>query len=104
MAEEKTTNTFYSENIDRVIGKLKSAVDKNLEVIDKDIDEDLSEDKYLNVLKARRMAAEDVIYMMKKIDELEYEKNNPKKDGETEKESVDANSEPVDLSKKFARK
>ena len=43
---------------------------------------ELSEDRYLNVLKARRMAAEDSIYFMKEIDRLEGELNGTNDEGE----------------------
>jgi hypothetical protein len=72
MAEEKS---YYKENLTLLIDKLKSAVTKTLEVVDKDIDDELSDDKYLNVLKARRQASEDVIWYLKRIDELENELN-----------------------------
>lgn len=68
--EEKA---YYKENLTLLIDKLKSAVTKTLEVVDKDIDDELSDDKYLNVLKARRQASEDVIWYLKRIDELENE-------------------------------
>ena len=68
--EEKS---YYKENLTLLIDKLKSAVTKTLEVVDKDIDDELSDDKYLNVLKARRQASEDVIWYLKRIDELENE-------------------------------
>lgn len=73
MSEEKIS--YYKENLPKVINRLKSSVDKTLAIIDKDIDDDLSDDKYLNVLKARRQASEDVIWTLKRIDELENELN-----------------------------
>lgn len=56
-----------------LIEKLKNAVKRNQEVIDIAITSDLTEDRLQNVLKARRMAAEDCIYFMKEIDRLEGE-------------------------------
>ena len=58
-----------------LIEKLKNMVDKNLDLIDKDIDGDISDDKNHAVLKGRKMAAEDSVWAMKKIDELQRELN-----------------------------
>lgn len=75
MSDEKKISSYYKENLPKVIDRLKSSVDKTLAIIDKDIDDDLSDDKYLNVLKARRQASEDAIWTLKRIDELENEMN-----------------------------
>jgi len=67
--------TYYKENVPLLIEKLKTSVTQTLEVIDREIDEDLSGDKFVNVLKAKRQAAEDVVWALKRIDELENELN-----------------------------
>lgn len=73
MSEEKMS--YYKENLPKVIDKLKNSIDNILDIIDKKIDGELTDDKYLNVLKAKRQASEDAIWVMKRIDELENELN-----------------------------
>lgn len=73
MADVKIT--YYKENLPLLIEELKKAVKQALEVIGRGIDEDLTGDKYVNVLRAKRQASEDVIWNLKKIDELENEVN-----------------------------
>jgi len=72
MSEYKS---YYKEKLPDLIQKLKSMVDKNMELIDEDITTDLSEDKNHAVLKGRKMAAEDSVWALKKIDMLERELN-----------------------------
>jgi hypothetical protein len=67
--------SYYKEKLPDLIERLKSMVDKNMDLIDADIKGDLSEDKNHAVLKGRKMAAEDAVWAMKKIDELEDEYN-----------------------------
>lgn len=45
-------------------------VDKNMEIVVKEVEGDVSEDKYYNVLKGRRTAAEQCVWGMKKVDSL----------------------------------
>ncbi len=71
--EEEKKISYYEERLPDLIQKLKKMVDRNLEVIDKETDEDLSSDKFYNVLKGRRQAAEDISWCLKKIVELERE-------------------------------
>lgn len=73
MSEKQKYNSYYRENLPTVIDKLKKAVERNLKIIDQKVGSTLSEDRLVNVLKARRMAAEDTIYFMKEIDRLEGE-------------------------------
>jgi len=73
MEEEVIKISYYEERLPDLIQKLKNMVDRNLEVIDKDTDEDLSSDKFYNVLKGRRQAAEDISWALRRIDELEKE-------------------------------
>ena len=61
---------YYKENVEKLIKRMENNIHQTLEVIDKDIDEKITDDKYLNVLKARKQAAEDVIWFVKKIGEL----------------------------------
>ena len=72
MSEEKS---YYKERLPDLIERLKTMVDNNMEVIDKKVEGDISEDKFFNVLKGRKMAAEDCVWALKKIDELENELN-----------------------------
>lgn len=85
MEEEK--ETYYRQNLPDLISDLKIAVNNNRSVITQSVTTDLSEDKYLNVLKARRMAAEDTIYFLKEIDKLEDELSGKTKDESTSNES-----------------
>ena len=72
MSEDKKIS-YYEERLPDLIQKLKNMVDKNMDVIDKETDDDLSSDKFFNVLKGRKQAAEDCSWAMRKIDELEKE-------------------------------
>jgi hypothetical protein len=99
MAANEKVESYYNEKVDLVINKLKSAFEKTLDVIDKSIDEDLADDKYLNVLKARRQASEDATWMLRKIDELENEKN-----GTVAEETEKTSGTPTNMAKKFASK
>ena len=97
MDQEK--QSYYRDNLPKLIDRLKNSVEKTLEVIDKDIADELTDDKYLNVLKARRQASEDVIWTLKRIDELENEMNGIEPEYKEEK-----SLEPINPTKKFARK
>lgn len=70
MSKEKT---YYYERLPDLINSLKSQVQKNMDVINREVEQDLGSDKYFNVLKGRRMAAEYSISSMKEIDKLEQE-------------------------------
>lgn len=67
------SESYYRDKLPELIERLKSMVDRNMELVDKEITGDLSEDKNHAVLKGRKMAAEDCVWAMKKIDELEQE-------------------------------
>lgn len=71
--EEDVKTSYYEQRLPDLIQKLKNMVDKNMDVIDKETDDDLSSDKFFNVLKGRKQAAEDCSWAMRKIDELEKE-------------------------------
>lgn len=91
--------TYYKENLPKLIEKLKKSLEQTFEVIERSIDENLQDDKLLNVLKAKKMAAEDSVWIMKRIDELEAELN-----GETSEEITTQSSEPVNRAKQFSKK
>jgi len=71
--EEEVKMSYYEQRLPDLIQKLKNMVDKNMDVIDKETDDDLSSDKFFNVLKGRKQAAEDCSWAMRKIDLLEKE-------------------------------
>lgn len=77
--------SYYRKNLPELISDLKIAVNNNRKVITQNVEGDLSEDKYVNVLKARRMAAEDTIFFLKEIDRLEDELENKEPTEETNK-------------------
>jgi len=83
MSEQgKVKKSFYEQNLKNHISDLKNAIKENRKVIVQEVEnEHLSEDKYVNVIKARRMASEDNMYYYKEIDRLERELN-----GENEKQ------------------
>lgn len=71
----KATESYYKEKLPALIERLKNSVDKISVIIDQDIDDDITDDKLFNVLKAKRQASEDVIWTLKRIDELENDLN-----------------------------
>jgi S-adenosylmethionine:tRNA-ribosyltransferase-isomerase (queuine synthetase) len=75
MAEEIKKSSYYEENVPDLISDLKTAVTNNRKVITQDVTGELGEDKYVNVLKSRRMAADDTIHFLKEIDRLQNEIN-----------------------------
>lgn len=97
---KKTENTtsYYKDNLPHLIADLKVAVENNREVIKQPVKGDLSEDRYVNVLKSRRMAAEDTIYFLRQIDILEAELNGT----EAPNDSKQANSTPKSWAKRMA--
>lgn len=72
---DENKESYYKQNVPLLIQRLKNSVDKLLPIIDNDIDDTLGDDKLFNVLKAKRQASEDVIWTLKRIDELENELN-----------------------------
>jgi len=97
MEKGKEAKTYYEENVEILIVKLKTSVNQTLDIIDREIDADLTGDKYVNVLKARRQASEDVIWTLKRIQELEDELNGVEE--VTEEKSVSTNP-----AKKFSKR
>lgn len=103
MSDEKT---YYQERLPDLIDALKSQVKKNMDVINREVERDLSSDRYFNVLKGRRMGAEYAISGMREIDKLEkdvegkqesYYKSNLPLLIERLKEMYDINLKVVDL-------
>ena len=98
MSEKKEVSNYYKENIPDLISDLKTAIKNNRKVITQDVKEgELSEDKFVNVLKARRMAADDTIFFLKQVDALENELN------EVEAEDKKSNR-GVSPTKQFSKK
>lgn len=71
--------TYYKQELPTLIDKLKKSLIHLYPIIEQEIDPDIKDDKLLNVLKAKRQAAEDVEWTLKKIDELEADLNGTKK-------------------------
>lgn len=104
MSEEKT---YYEQRLPDLIKSLKSQVQKNMDVINREVESDLSSDKYFNVLKGRRMAAEYTKSTLVEIDKLEQRLKIDKEDSyykqqlpvfiERLKEMFDINLKIVDL-------
>lgn len=67
------SKSYYQERLPDLINSLKSQVNKNMEIIKREVEGDLGSDKYHNVLKGRRMAAEYTIATLNEIDRLEQE-------------------------------
>lgn len=65
---------LYSEHrLPDLIKSLKSQVEKNMTVLNRPVEADLSSDKFVNVLKGRKLAAEYSIKGMNEIDKLEQQ-------------------------------
>jgi S-adenosylmethionine:tRNA-ribosyltransferase-isomerase (queuine synthetase) len=82
---EEIRQSYYRDNLPDLINDLKEAVQNNRKVITQKVTGDLTEDKYVNVLKSRRMAADDTIHFLKEIDRLEAELNGTELEEKTEK-------------------
>lgn len=70
MSEEQS---YYKQRLPDLIKSLKSQVKKNMEIINREVERDLTSDKYFNVLKGRRMAAEYTLSTLHHIDKLEQD-------------------------------
>ena len=73
--EENKRESYYKQNLPNLIERLKNSISKIEKIIDQDIEDGVTDDKLFNVLKAKRQASEDVIWTLKRIDELENELN-----------------------------
>ena len=69
-------SSYRKERLPSYIRKLKSMVALNYEVMTKEVDNVISEDKYHNIVKGRRQAAEQSIWGMKEVDRTYKELNN----------------------------
>lgn len=92
-------NSYYKSKISVLITKLKTSCGQLFDVIEREIDETLQDDKLLNVLKAKRMAAEDSVWIMKRIDELEAELS-----GKAMEEESNTELESLNPAKRFSKK
>ena len=77
------TKTYTEELLPDLISKLKLMVEKNFEIINKDVEGSITEDKFHNVLKGRRMAAEHSVWGMRKIDNLEKQLNPDREENDS---------------------
>ena len=68
-------SNYYKETLPKLVETYKVAVEQCLEVIERVLPNDITEDKFLNVLKSKRMASEDAKFYAKEIDALENEIN-----------------------------
>lgn len=64
-------DTFYKDSLIEHVESLKKAIEMNTEVIRQDVDTNLPEDKYVNVIKSRRMASDDNLYYYEEIKRIE---------------------------------
>ena len=64
-------DTFYIDSLIDHVESLKKAIKMNTDVIRQDVGTDLSEDKYVNVIKSRRMASDDNLYYYEEIKRIE---------------------------------
>ena len=76
----------YRITAEQLIDKLGIAIEQCLAIIEQDIASDITEDKMHNVLKGKRMAAEDAIFYAKEIDRLEVELSGEAKEEEIEED------------------
>lgn len=73
--DDNIKESYYKQNLPNLIERLKNSISKIETIIDADIEDAITDDKLFNVLKAKRQASEDVIWTLKRIDELENELN-----------------------------
>lgn len=72
MAELKE-ESYYSQTLVKLIAKYKLYNGQCLDIVGQTIDTDIKDDKLVNVLKAKRQAAEDAKWTATEIDSLEAE-------------------------------
>lgn len=65
--------SFYKEQIPTMIDKYKKAMEQCLDIVDQEIDSNLSDDKLHSALKGKKMAAEDAKWYAKEVDILQAE-------------------------------
>ena len=79
--------SYYKKTVPKLIEKYQTLIDQCLTIMGEEIDDELSDDKMLNVLKAKRQASEDAKYYAKEIDSLENEMNGVEEETVTETKS-----------------
>lgn len=67
---------YRKKQLPQYIDRLKSMVQRNYEIMIKPVDSVISEDKYHNIVKGRKMAAEQSIWGLKKVDACYKELEN----------------------------
>jgi hypothetical protein len=70
--------SYFKEQIPDLIDNIKIAIEQCMDIISQDIDSTLNDDKLHAVLKAKRMATEDVKFYSKEIDLLKDELSGKK--------------------------
>ncbi len=65
----------YEELRGKLIKRLSNLVEQCCEIIDKEYDEEIKDDKLYNVLKSKREAAEMSVWAAKEVDRLTNEEN-----------------------------
>jgi len=80
---EKNKSTYYEDIKEELINKYKNLVEQCFGVMEREIDEELSDDKLHAVLKAKRMASEDAKFYAKEIEAMENEINGVEIEEET---------------------
>ena len=67
--------SYYKETMPQLIKELKKMVKESLNIVGDKIDGDLADDKMHNVIRSKKMAAENVVWGTQEIDRLEEELN-----------------------------
>jgi SMC interacting uncharacterized protein involved in chromosome segregation len=65
--------SYYKEQVPELIIRMKTTIKQCLDIVSQKIDTELNDDKLHAVLKAKRMATEDVKFYAKEIDTLQNE-------------------------------
>lgn len=69
----KHSTSYYKDTLPELIEQLREMVENNLEIVGRNIDPLLSDNKIKSALESRRIAAEDVIWACKEVDRMEFE-------------------------------
>ncbi len=83
--------SYYKEQIPALIDNIKIAIEQCMNIISQEIDSEINDDKLHAVLKAKRMAAEDVKFYSKEIDLLQDELSGKKEEKEEKEEKPTQN-------------
>lgn len=106
--EIKVVSTYYKDMVPTLISKYKHLVDQCFQIVDEDIDTELSSDKRHAELRSKRDAMTDAQFYAKQIDNLENVRNgvtpvaNDENGEESETESDPAKQ--VNWAKRRAKK